>query len=63
MEESEQLTTEEDARILGAYRAGGDVICEKCGRKHYDHPGYQPSKKTCGYVWLQVLCNGDLVKL
>lgn len=63
MEKTEELTPEEDARIVDSYRASGDLICDKCGRTYYRHPGWKPSAKTCGYVWLHELCNGDLVKL
>ena len=58
-----ELTPEEEDRIMKSYRAGGDVVCEVCGKVYYDHPEYKPSAKTCGYVWLNEICNGDLVKL
>lgn len=38
------------------YRAGGDCVCE-CGKVYYDHP------PVLGALWLQRLCNGDLVHL
>lgn len=38
-------------------RAGGDVVCEGCGRKYYDHP------QDIDYPFLNVLCDGSLVKL
>lgn len=60
----ESLTKDEEERILRSYRAGGDVVCDVCGRKYYDHKEYEPSGKTNdGVPWLSELCNGDLVKL
>lgn len=39
------------------YRASGDCKC-KCGKLYYDHPYFiEP------YEWLNILCDGDLVKL
>lgn len=38
-------------------RAGGDCVCQVCGRKYYDHPQHVP------HYYLRMLCNGDLVKL
>ena len=46
-------------------RAGGDVVCEECGKKYIDHPMY---KGEDGLDWegrpfLNQLCDGKLVKL
>lgn len=61
---NQELTEEEDERIVLSYRACGDVICEICGKSYYQHPHYLPSAKTNdGYPWLHELCSGDLVKL
>lgn len=38
-------------------RCGGDVICEHCGRKYYDHP-VEPE-----YPFLHLLCDGSVAKL
>lgn len=60
----EELTEEESERLRASYRASGDVICETCGQKYYQHPPYIPSGKTNqGVPWLRELCNGNLVKL
>lgn len=61
----QELTEEESRRIGEFYRAGGDCLCDKCGKKFYDHEPYMPSAKTTtgNYAWLRELCNGDLVKL
>lgn len=40
------------------YRASGDCICEKCGKLYYDHDYFAEP-----YEFLNILCNGDLVKL
>jgi endogenous inhibitor of DNA gyrase (YacG/DUF329 family) len=42
---------------LDRNRAGGDVVCDTCGRKFYDHP------KDADYPFLKVLCDGSAVKL
>ena len=39
------------------YRASGDCKCN-CGKLYYDHPYFAEP-----YEWINVLCNGDLVKL
>ena len=38
-------------------RAGGDCCCVDCGRKYYDHP------RDVEYEFLNVLCDGSVVKL
>lgn len=51
--DQEQLTAEcPDFR-----RAGGDCICQHCGRKYYSHPNNEP------FYFLRVLCDGSVVKL
>ena len=44
-------------------RASGDVICEKCGKKYYDHPMYTKALDWNGNAVLNQLCDGSLVKL
>lgn len=39
-------------------RAGGDVDCEVCGLKYFDHPEIDEKCPT-----LVLLCRGDVVKL
>lgn len=41
---------------VGVPRAGGDVVCEKCGFIYYDHPPVQ------GALYLTRTCQG-IVKL
>lgn len=44
-------------------RAFGDQICEKCGNEYYSHP---MDWRVIGYgnvPFLNVLCNGERVKL
>ena len=56
-------------RIWFWERAGGDCVCGICGRKFYDHPPEMDPDFTedCGYsrrvAHLNVLCNGERVKL
>ena len=38
-------------------RCGGDCLCPDCGRKYYDHP------KDIDFPFLNVLCDGSVVKL
>ena len=38
-------------------RAGGDVVCEICGKAYYDHPQHND------FPFLNVLCDGVVVKL
>ena len=45
-------------------RAGGDVVCEQCGKKYYDHPQYVKALSCIdGSPVLNQLCDGSLVKL
>lgn len=37
-------------------RAGGGVVCDRCGLQYYDHPNVP-------FAALTILCNGDLVHL
>ena len=45
------------------YRASGDCICEVCGKKYYDHPMDSEITDQDGNKYLNILCNGDRVKL
>ena len=45
------------------YRASGDCICKQCGKKFYDHPLDKENTDWDGNPFLNILCNGDLVKL
>lgn len=45
-------------------RASGDVICQACGKKYYDHPKYMKALSCIdGSPVLNQLCDGSLVKL
>jgi hypothetical protein len=44
-------------------RASGDVLCETCGKKYYDHPMYRKALDWNGNAVLNELCDGRLVKL
>lgn len=43
-------------------RTGGGVICAACGREYRRHP-HSEHRDWNGDPFLNVLCNGDLVKL
>jgi|WetSurMetagenome_2_1015567.scaffolds.fasta_scaffold588172_2 hypothetical protein len=45
------------------YRAGGDVICTECNKPYKDHPMDKDIHDQDGNLYLNVLCNGDRVKL
>lgn len=38
-------------------RAGGDVICDVCGKRYYDHPVIED------FEWLHITCDNKIVKL
>lgn len=38
-------------------RAGGECICEICGKTYLSHP------PILGYEWLNILCDDRIVKL
>lgn len=44
------------------YRAAGDCLCPVCGHPYRLHPG-DPATAVDGSLVLEVLCNGDRVKL
>ncbi len=44
-------------------RAGGDCICDQCGKCYYDHPFDTKQLSYDDKPFLHVLCNGDRVKL
>lgn len=48
---------EDEPRRRAFRRAGGDVVCEACGREYREHVD-DPIDP-----WLTVLCSGDRVKL
>jgi hypothetical protein len=45
------------------YRAGGDMVCDTCGRNYFQHPEAKEYPAWYGGAWLHRLCNGDLVHL
>jgi hypothetical protein len=47
----------------GYVRAGGDCICEQCGKRYYDHPVNLEFLGTNYIPFLAVLCDGRNVKL
>ena len=45
-------------RIVPSFsRVSGDCICSVCGQKYYDHHQYP------GVTWLNILCDGRVIKL
>lgn len=56
-----KLSDEEIARDM--IRASGDCICEKCGKKYYDHPYIENALDGEGHPYLHVICNNLIVKL
>jgi len=47
----------------GMIRASGDVICEVCGKKYYDHPMDMNQFSYDGHPFLHVRCDGIRLKL
>ena len=45
------------------YRAAGGCICNICGKEYRKHPLDHYEESYDGYFYLNVLCNGDRVKL
>lgn len=56
-----QFTTEQLEKIYNEnwYRAGGECICEVCGKEYKRHEDIVYGE----FLYLTVLCNGELVKL
>lgn len=52
-----------DVEPAKTFRAGGDTICDACGKKYYDHPTDEEDLSYTGDPVYLVLCNGDRVKL
>lgn len=44
-------------------RASGDVVCEICGRKYYDHPMDEEQLSYDGRPFLHIGCDGKRLKL
>ncbi len=57
------LTGEEEEEELGAKRAGGEAICEVCGKTFNRHPLELKYLSNSGEPYLNRICNGLLVKL
>ena len=51
----EQLDKMDNGEV---YRASGNCVCDICGKLYYDHDYFAEP-----YEFLNILCNGDLVKL
>jgi hypothetical protein len=49
--------------IKKTYRTNGELIYKKCGKNYYSHPLYYNVLDFNGDPFLNMLCNGDLVKL
>jgi hypothetical protein len=56
------LKRERDPKVV---RASGDVICEICGKKYYDHPkdGAPWALSHDGRPFLHIACDGTRLKL
>lgn len=44
------------------YRASGLCTCDECGKDYYSHPYAYEAQDRDGEPYLQVLCNGDIIK-
>lgn len=45
------------------YRASGECICEICGKTYYEHPLDETELDQNDEPFMNILCNGDRVKL
>ena len=52
-----------DELAVRSFRASGDCICDTCGKKYITHPYATEARDQDGTPYLNVLCNGDIVKL
>jgi len=57
------LARREQDRAPDFVRASGDVVCNACGKKYYDHPMDRTVLSWNGEPFLNVLCDGSRVKL
>jgi hypothetical protein len=48
---------------INTYRAGGDCICEICKKRYSEHSLDKEILDFKGDPFLNILCNGDRVKL
>lgn len=55
--DAEELLAGLEGECPDSVRAGGDVVCPSCGKVYYDHPQHG------GFPFLNVLCDGKVVKL
>jgi len=52
-----------DELEIGFYRASGLCVCNVCNKLYYDHPYANEARDQEGAPYLNVLCDGDIVKL
>ena len=57
------LPLTEDEISNKAIRAGGDVVCSICNKKYYDHPFIENCLDNEGRPYLNIICDGTIVKL
>lgn len=55
------MTEEEIAKVMR--RTGGDLICGVCGKKYYDHPYVSEVRDQDNHPYLNITCDGQIVKL
>jgi len=56
------LEKSEDDIMLEAYRAPHNMVCNTCGKQYVNHPLVENLKYN-DEPYLNVICNGDIVKL
>jgi len=57
-----RLAGESDSEVE-FIRAGGDCVCDECGKLYYDHPMDYENLDFNGGPFLHILCSGERVKL
>lgn len=59
----ERVILLEDEVKISSYRSNGDCICSVCKKKYSEHPLDKDILDFQGDPYLNILCNGDRVKL
>lgn len=54
---------DKESELDKAYRTNGEIVCKKCCKTYYEHPLCYKYVDSYGDPYLNILCNGDLVKL
>lgn len=62
IKENEEFRVKIDPAMIEFRRAGGDCVCNRCGKTYREHP-HDGAILYDGHPFLRKLCDGSLVKL